>query len=928
MPVLGSEKAEQDQEGSRGTDGQFLTEAPSLSLPKGGGAVRGIGEKFAANPVTGTGSMSFPIPASPGRSGFGPQLSLSYDSGSGNGPFGFGWSLNLPQITRKTDKGLPRYDDAQESDVFLLSGAEDLVPVLGADLNRVEDMASVPGYTIHRYRPRVEGLFARIERWTRVVDDDVHWRTLSRDNVLTIYGRDDNARITDPADPGKIFTWLICETRDDKGNAVVYDYKAEDGAGIARSHTHQRNRGAPDDPRRAANRYIKRIRYGNRTPLLDASGQRLRFVSDPQIDTAGWMFELVFDYGEHDASAPRPDDALEWAHRTDAFSSYRAGFDIRIARRARRVLMFHHFDNEADVGNDCLVRSLDLTYSDELDAPDPRYPIHSFLRSITQCGYRREGSGYLERKLPPLEFEYSVPRVQDTVQEVDATSLENLPVGMDGTAYRWTDLHGEGIPGLLTEQAGTLFYKRNLSPLLDRTVEFAPIERVRTRPSVSLDGSQAQLMDLAGDGTPDIVVMDGPIVGFFEHDGNEGWGPLRAFRSRLHRNTRDPNLRFIDLNGDGRADVLISEDDALVWHASLGEDGFGPARRVRQALDEETGPRLVFAETAQSVYLADMSGDGLADLVRIRNGEVCYWPNLGYGRFGAKVAMDQAPRFDRPDCYDPRRIRLADIDGSGGADLIYLAAEGVTLYFNQSGNSWAQGQRLAGFPAVDKLSSIQVADLMGNGTACLVWSSPLPGHTAQPIRYVDLMGGQKPHLLVRSVNNLGAETVVHYAPSTRYYLADKSAGRPWLTKLPFPVQVVERVEITDRISGNRFVSRYAYHHGHFDGTEREFRGFGLVEQWDTEQIGALTDDWHPARYQHCRCHIAAATGAYQVLVSHRGLPRWQACLELLRRTAGRRGRRGRRGQETTASTTASQAQTTRPPARCCWTIRSCHPGLP
>src|SRR5512134_3754671 len=89
---------------------------PAITLPKGGGAIRGIGEKFAANPVTGTGSMSVPIAASPGRSGFGPQLNLSYDSGSGNGPFGFGWSLSLPSITRKTDQGLPRYLDGEESD--------------------------------------------------------------------------------------------------------------------------------------------------------------------------------------------------------------------------------------------------------------------------------------------------------------------------------------------------------------------------------------------------------------------------------------------------------------------------------------------------------------------------------------------------------------------------------------------------------------------------------------------------------------------------------------------------------------------------------------------------------------------------------------------------------------------------------------------
>jgi hypothetical protein len=113
------------------------------------------------------------------------------------------------------------------------------------------------------------------------------------------------------------------------------------------------------------------------------------------------------------------------------------------------------------------------------------------------------------------------------------------------------------------------------------------------------------------------------------------------------------------------------------------------------------------------------------------------------------------------------------------------------------------------------------------------------------MRYIDLMGGQKPHLLIKSVNNLGAETVVSYAPSTKFYLADKFAGKPWITKLPFPVHVVERVETYDRISRNRFVTRNAYHHGHFDGTEREFRGFGMVEQWDTEEFATLnvSDDF-------------------------------------------------------------------------------------
>jgi hypothetical protein len=71
---------------------------PTLSLPKGGGAIRGIGEKFSANPVTGTGTMTVPVSASPGRSGFGPELAMTYNSGSGNGPFGFGWSMPADRV--------------------------------------------------------------------------------------------------------------------------------------------------------------------------------------------------------------------------------------------------------------------------------------------------------------------------------------------------------------------------------------------------------------------------------------------------------------------------------------------------------------------------------------------------------------------------------------------------------------------------------------------------------------------------------------------------------------------------------------------------------------------------------------------------------------------------------------------------------------
>src|SRR5215218_470580 len=821
---------------------------PAITLPKGGGAIRGIGEKFAANPVTGTGSLSVSIPTSQGRSGFGPQLALSYDSGAGNGPFGFGWQLSLPSITRKTDKGLPSYRDEEESDVFVLSGAEDLVPVLDPDSGwsrvRLDEPAYAPGYRVDRYRPRVEGLFARIERWIRKVDGDTHWRSITRDNITTLYGKDETSRIQDGGGPAAcVFSWLISESYDDKGNAVVYTYKPEDDDGVDLAAAHERNRTTAG---RSTNRYVKSIRYGNRVSR----------VLDPDLSDPGWMFEVVFDYGEHDPAQPTPGDAGAWHCRDDPFSSYRAGFEVRTYRLCQRVLVFHHFPADPEVRQDCLVRSMELAYRSD--------PVASFITLIGQTGYRRTATGYSAKPLPPLELGYSEATITEDLRFIDAASLENLP-WVDGSAYQWVDLDGEGVSGVLTEQAGAWFYKPG-----GGDGRFGAVELVTSTPSTAAAGAgRHQLLDLAGDGQLDLVELEGPTPGFAERTAEGGWAPPVPFRSLPNLAWDDPNLRFADLNGDGHADVLVTEDEALVWYPSLGEDGFGPAVRVANPADEEAGPRLVFANGESSVYLADMSGDGLPDLVRIRDGEVCYWPSLGYGRFGAKVAMDDAPRFDQPERFEQRRVRVADIDGSGTTDLVYLGADGVDVWRNQAGNGWSAPRRLAQVPPVDDVSAVSAVDLLGNGTACLVWSSPLPGDAGRPVCYVDLMGGQKPHLLTVMRNNLGAETVVTYAPSTRFHLADKAAGRPWVTRLPFPVHVVERVDTYDRVSGNRFTARYAYHHGHFDGVEREFRGFAMVEQWDTEEYAALAAG-PPATNLDAASHVPPVltrtwyhTGAYQ-----------------------------------------------------------------
>ncbi len=837
--------------------GLGFSDPPSINLPRGGGSIRGMGEKFATNPVTGTGSMTIPIATSPGRAGFGPDLSVSYNSGAGNGPFGFGWSMSIPSISRKTDKGLPRYRDTKTPDTFILSGAEDLAPLsVQATAARQNNQRPVTrrvnnnNYVIQYFRPRIEGLFARIECWTREDDaDDIFWRSISRDNITSWYGKTPASRIFDPSDAGRVFSWLICESHDDRGNVIIYQYQPEDSTGVDVASAHEVNR---SDVSRSSNKYIKRIFYGNYEPyfprLVTDQSWPSALTSDPPSVEHPYMFEIVFDYGEHDAVQPVPNATGEWDCRRDPFSSYRAGFEIRTYRLCQRVLMFHHFPEE-QTGSNYLVRSTDFSYACEQNADSPQSAIYTFLCSAHQSGYKKLADGTTRQKsLPPLEFSYSKPEISHSLETLNIESQENLPEGLDGNRYQWIDLDGTGLSGILTEQGNGWFYKRNLSPgntvaenNTDRTVaRFAPLQQLASQPSLAaLNSGQQRFLDLAGDGQPDLAFFEGPTPGFYERSRDEDWELFKYFESLPVLDWGNPDLKFIDLNGDGHADILISEDEAFCWYPSLAESGFGPSVSVSKSLDEETSPRVVFADGSQSIYLSDLSGDGLSDIVRIRNGEICYWPNLGYGCFGDKVNMDNAPWFDHDDQFNQQRIRLVDIDGSGTTDMIYLGRTSIQIFYNESGNSWSAPQTLNHFPKIDNLATVIAVDLLGNGTACLLWSSPLSADAHQPMRYLNLMGENKPHLLTEVANNLGALTRIHYAPSTKFYLQDQQQGWSWISKIPFPVYVVESVETIDQISNSRFTTQYAYHHGYFDGIEREFRGFGVVDQWDSEEYADL-----------------------------------------------------------------------------------------
>jgi hypothetical protein len=166
--------------------------------------------------------------------------------------------------------------------------------------------------------PRVEGLYPRIERWTAEKSGIAYWRSISRDNVKSIFGQSPEARIADPENPRRIFKWLLEKSTDRKGNIIGYHYKAQNQDRFDPRRSCEQNR-------RFSNQYLKRILYGNEVP----------------DDERSFFFETVFDYGEHIDNRSR-ETAKSGLH-PNAFSTFRASIEIRTYRRCLRVLMFHRF---------------------------------------------------------------------------------------------------------------------------------------------------------------------------------------------------------------------------------------------------------------------------------------------------------------------------------------------------------------------------------------------------------------------------------------------------------------------------------------------------------------------------------------------------------------------------------------------------------
>ena len=195
------------------------------------------------------------------------------------------------------------------------------------------------------------------------------------------------------------------------------------------------------------------------------------------------------------------------------------------------------------------------------------------------------------------------------------------------------------------------------------------------------DQTRLKFADLNGDGKDELIRVndDGSLTAWQNVNGIAGgWGAPVGIGNA---GTTDPTrVEFADLNGDGKADLIRVNDDGTLtaweningiaggWAAPVGIGNAGTTDQTR-------------------VEFADLNGDGKADLIRVNDdGTLTAWQNsnaLADG-WAAPVGIGNAGTTDQS------RVEFADLNGDGKADLIRVNDDG-TLTAWQNSNALADG---------------------------------------------------------------------------------------------------------------------------------------------------------------------------------------------------------------------------------------------
>jgi RHS repeat-associated protein len=500
-----------------------------------------------------------------------------------------------------------------------------------------------------------------------------------------------------------------------------------------------------------------------------------------------------------------------YEERPDVRSDGRLGFLRRRTKRGTEVALF------LDPGpGERRIRSWTFTYQTQ--------PVSgmSMLAAIQMVSHGPAADGSQDVRRPATRFQYTAFAPQQYAVQWMESPDGPPPPALNEAGVALLTLDNAPLPGILQMHNGRQYYWRNQG-----NGQWGAPQPLQRTPEISAFATPGVLfVDMDASGTADLMVQSvSPLHGYYENGGSQGWNRFVAFPR--HRRTTPPwtsgRVRLTDSDGNGQIDALMSTERAFAVWLNQGEQGWAAPLLVPKGTTDGL-PDVHFDDP--TVHLADMTGDGLQDIVRVRSGRIEYWPSLGRGRYGSAVVIRNSPRL-RDLQRDPQGVFLIDVDGDGCADLVRVSAVGVEVFLNQNGTAFASGVLLDTVPPPIP-GTVRPVNMQGRTGSGLLWNS-YRGRQVGYV-YVDLSPTTIPYLLTRIDNGSGLVSEIQYRSAVEDLQRDQKQGEFWQTNFPFPYMVVASTRETDQVSGQVTAISYRYHEAHYEPHARQFQGFRRTER--------------------------------------------------------------------------------------------------
>jgi RHS repeat-associated protein len=466
---------------------------------------------------------------------------------------------------------------------------------------------------------------------------------------------------------------------------------------------------------------------------------------------------------------------LGYSDRPDVATSYRRGFKVVTQKRLSTITV-QAFGS--------VLRTYRLGYDDS-------FPL-SRLTSVAMSGRVSPGNAQPE-SLPPVTFAY---QSDDQVQAVELRGGEGWTPSMTDVAL--VDVDGDGLADLTRLSSGDHRYWRNLGG------EFGPSQPIQGAEDTSLSAGNVRLMDMDGDARTELVRSVSSWQVYRLQQG--GWQNATAWGGTQNLPVISESLLFADLNGDGRTEPLERSGSGIRVRMNQGASLASPV-----FFDSFDGAPLPGEDLLR---FQDANGDELADAIRVFSTRAQVFPGLGNGRF------DQPYDISFPFTeVDPKKLWLADLNRDGVLDVVHVDAGEVTFYPANTDGSLGVESALPRPPGADASAQINLADVNGNGSVDVVWS------TLTGMWCLDLAGASRAAMLAKVDNGMGKTISFAYRASTELALEDELAGRPWSAHLPVSIPVTVESRQTLASGDPARLTTYQVRDGFYDEAEHRFGGF-------------------------------------------------------------------------------------------------------